>query len=93
MYPNVSTGYPSSPPPCTCQALPPGFRIAATALTASVVLAIGTTLYVLGHQVQEILQLLGGLAVIAAALAWAITTGQRLLRGAAGTTPALGSAW
>ena len=66
MYPTVWTGYPSSPRPCTCQALPPTFRIVATAVTASVVLTIGTTLYLLGHQVQEIIGNLEGDSQIAA---------------------------
>jgi hypothetical protein len=67
------------PPPCTCVFLPPGFRLAASSVVTSVVLALGTLLYVLGHPVQDVLQLVGGLVVAAAALAWAVTTGRRLL--------------
>lgn len=74
---NLWAAYP--PPPCTCTALPPGFRLAASTVITSVVLALGTLLYLIGHPVQEIIQLLGALTVLSAALAWAVTTGQRLL--------------
>jgi hypothetical protein len=67
------------PRPCACEALPPKFRTAVTTGISALVLMLGTVLYLAGHPMSSIFQLLGGLSVIAAALAWAANTGQRLL--------------
>lgn len=64
--------------PCACEALPPKFRTAVTMGVSAMVLTLGTVLYLAGHPMNSIFQLLGGLSAIAAALAWAAHTGQRL---------------
>jgi hypothetical protein len=67
------------PRPCACEALPPKFRTVVTMGVSALVLTLGTVLYLTGHPMDSIFQLLGGLSVIAAALVWAANTGQRLL--------------
>jgi hypothetical protein len=69
----------TSPRTCTCEVLPPKFRAAVTTGVSALVLTLGTVLYLAGYPTSSIFELLGGLSVIATALAWAVNTGQRLL--------------
>ncbi|WP_410646807.1 hypothetical protein [Amycolatopsis sp. cmx-4-54] len=68
----------SSPAPCTCDALPQSFRLAAATLLTVTVMALGAVLLLTGQPAGEILSLFSGLAVIAAGITWAATTGRRL---------------
>jgi hypothetical protein len=68
----------TSPRTCTCEALPPKFRAGVTTGVSALVLTLGSALYLVGHPMSSIFQLLGGLSVISAALAWTVSTGHRL---------------
>lgn len=70
----------SPPTPCTCDALPQSFRLAAATLLTIAVLTLGAALLFAGHPTTEILQLFSGLAVVTTGIAWATTTGRRLPR-------------
>ncbi|WP_410582487.1 hypothetical protein [Amycolatopsis sp. lyj-108] len=66
-----------SPPPCTCKVLPQGFHLAVSSGTTIIVMLLGVILFLLGHSVEQILQLVGGLGLVAAGIAWSVTTGRR----------------
>ncbi|OXM45461.1 hypothetical protein CFP75_31475 [Amycolatopsis alba DSM 44262] len=68
----------SPPAPCTCDALPQSFRLAAATVLTVTVMALGAALLITGQSTGEILHLFSGLAVIVAGTTWAATTGRRL---------------